>query len=64
MLKLPKVIRVSHAVACPIVFILFYLRGWQEECSKLRKMIIFCTSGHLTTFFQVFGQVREWLIAL
>ena len=54
MLKLPKVIRVSHAVACPIVFILFYLRGWQEECSKLRKMIIFQYFWSFGYFFPSF----------
>ena len=29
MLEMHKTIRVLHVVACPIVFILFYERGWQ-----------------------------------
>ena len=37
MLKLHTVIKVSHAVARPIVFILFYRGSWQERLFKIMK---------------------------
>ena len=37
MLELHKIIRVSHAVALPIVFVLFYERGWQGGVIKVMK---------------------------
>ena len=35
MLELHKIIRMLHVVSCPIVFLLFYERGWQEEGEKM-----------------------------
>ena len=40
-IELNKIIRVSHLVACPIVFLLFFERGRQGGVFKGRKMIIF-----------------------
>ena len=37
MLELLKIIRVSHIVACPVVFILFYGRDWQGGVFKVMK---------------------------
>ena len=37
MLELHKIIRVSHVVACPIVFLLCYERGWQGGKFKVIK---------------------------
>ena len=37
MLKLHKIIRVSHVVAYQIVFILFYERSWQGGVLKVMK---------------------------
>ena len=37
MLELHKIIRLTHRVACPIVFILFYERGWQGGVLKVMK---------------------------
>ena len=37
MLELDKIIRVSHVVACSIIFILFYERSWQGEVFKVMK---------------------------
>ena len=41
MLELHKIIRLSHVIACTIVFILFYERGWQGGVFKLLRTIIF-----------------------
>ena len=62
-LELHKTIRVSHAVACPIVLILFYDRDLQggrsaQRYDKWSFFSIFSSLGH---FPQVFGQVKEWL---
>ena len=37
MLELHKTIRLSHVVACPIVFILFYVRSCQGGVLKVVK---------------------------
>ena len=37
MLELHKTIRLSHAVACPIVFILFYVRSCHGGVLKVMK---------------------------
>ena len=37
MLELHKIIGVSHVVACPIVFLLCYERGWQGGKFKVMK---------------------------
>ena len=61
-LKSHETIRVSHAVACPIVFILFCVRDWQRGVFRVMK------NNHLLIILAVwvishaFGQVREWLI--
>ena len=41
MLELHEMIKVIHVVACPIVFILFYKRGWQGDVFNVMKNIIF-----------------------
>ena len=38
MLEVHKIIKVSHVVVCPIVFILFYDRDGQEEGFKVMKI--------------------------
>ena len=63
MLKLPKIIRVSHAVACPVVFILFYVRGRQGGMFKVMKNDRFIVSLTIQVFFlQIFAQVKQWLL--
>ena len=37
MLELHKIMRASHVVVYPIVFILFYERSWQEGVLKVMK---------------------------
>ena len=37
MLELHEIIRVSHAVAYPMVYCLFFEWGWQGEYSQLQK---------------------------
>ena len=54
-MELQKIIRLSHVVACPIVF-------FSEECSKLWKWSFFSVFNRLGPFPQVFRQVKEWLI--
>ena len=34
----------------------------KEECSKLRKLVIFGILSRLGHFPQVFGQVKDWLV--
>ena len=49
MLKLRKIKYVSHAVVCPIVFILLYDQYWQGRVLKIMKnnrfFSIFCCFG-------------------
>ena len=59
-LELHETIRVSYAVVCPIVFILFYDRDMEEGVFKHMK------NDHLLVFLAVwvlfplvFGQVKE-----
>ena len=42
MLELHEMIRVSHVVLCPVVFILFCDQDCQEEVLKLTKEAQFC----------------------
>ena len=58
-LQLHEVIRVLHAVACQVVFILSYEQGWQGECSKLLKYIFFSVFSRLGFSSQVFEQVDK-----
>ena len=56
-------LRVSHAVTCTIVFILFYDQDGQGGESKVMKNdLFFSIFSHLGPFSLVFGQVKEWLI--
>ena len=48
-LQLHEMIRVLHAVLCPIVFVLFYDRHWQGRALKRMKM------DHFFTIFSRFG---------
>ena len=63
MLQLHNLMKLSHAVACPIVFILFYDQSWQGGVFEFMKTdcfsSVFSPLGH---FSQVFGQVKSWLI--
>ena len=63
MLQLHNLMKLSHVVACPIVFILFYDQSWQGGVFKFMKIdyfsSVFSALGH---FSQVFGKVKEWLI--
>ena len=53
----------SRAVACPIVFIFFYDRGWQRGVLKLMKNDhFFSIFSRFGIFSHVFGQVSEWPI--
>ena len=57
-LELHETIRVSHAVVCPIVFILFYDQDVEEGVLKHVK-----NDGSFWVLFPlVFGHVKEWLI--
>ena len=51
MLKFHKIIRGSHAVACPIFFVLFYKRGWQGGVLKLIKSDSFLVLSAVWVFF-------------
>ena len=46
MLELYEMIRVSHVVSCPIVFIFFCERGWQGAVFKVMK------NDHFILFFE------------
>ena len=62
MLKLHKIIRVSHAVACPIVFILFLKQSWQREVFKTVKInhfLVFLAVWVL--FIKIFDRLRGGL---
>ena len=50
MLKLNKIIRVSHVVASPIVFILFYEWGWQGGVFIVIKNVPFYYFNRLGLF--------------
>ena len=36
-MELHKIIKVSHVVACPFAFLLFFERRWQEGVFKIMK---------------------------
>ena len=36
MIELHTIIRLPHAVACAIIFVLFYGRGWQRGVFKIK----------------------------
>ena len=56
-------IRLLRAVACPIVFILFYDRYWERGMLKLMKNDhFFSIFSGFSLFPQVFGQVNKWPI--
>ena len=55
MLKLHNIISVSHAVACPVVFILFYERSWQGRAFKVMK------TGHFLVFLTVWVLFLKFL---
>ena len=59
MIELHKIIRFSHVVACPIVFILFYPRSCQGEVLKIMKNVDFLVFLANWVLFpkQDFGQV-------
>ena len=55
-LQLDETMRMLHIVACPIVFLLFYERGWQRGVFKVMKNdFFFSVFSYLGTFLQVFG---------
>ena len=53
----------SHAVTCPIVFILFYKQRWQAGVFKVMKNDHFSAFSHFGSFPQVFRQVNECFIS-
>ena len=56
-------IKVLHAAACSIVFILFYDRYWQEGVLKLMKNDhFFSIFSRFGLFPHVSGKVDKWLI--
>ena len=60
MLELHKIIRVSDVVVCPIVFISFYERSWEEGVFKVMKndhFLVFLASSVL--FPKSFGRLRS-----
>ena len=62
-LGLHKIIRVSHVVACSIVFILFYEQSWQGEVFKVMKNDHFFSAfRRLGPFPQDFGQLKGRVI--
>ena len=62
-LRSSLMIRVSHVMTFPILFILFYDRDWQGEVFKvMKKWLFFSVVSHLDPFPLVFGQIKEWLM--
>ena len=49
MIELHKIIRLAHVVACVIIYILFYGRGWQRGVFKIKM------NDHFLVFFFRFG---------
>ena len=61
--KKQKKKKVSHIVACPIVFILFDDQYWLRgvvRCMKMITLLVFLAGFGL--FSQVFGQINDWPI--
>ena len=60
-MELHKIIKVSHAVACPFAFLLFYEPRWQGGVFKIMKtyhfLSVFSHLGHFPI-----AQVKQWLI--
>ena len=62
MLKLHKIIRASYAVACPIVFILFYEQSWQGVMFKVLKNDYFSVVLAVWVLFpKLLGRLRSAL---
>ena len=59
LLELHEMIRAPHAVAFPMGFNLFCNRGQQEGVLKPTKNDHFQVFSRLSSFSQVFGQVKE-----
>ena len=53
-IELYEMIRVSYIIARPIVFILFYDRGWQGEVFKIMKIDHFLVFLAVLVFFPKF----------
>ena len=63
MIELHKIWILSLAVACPIIFILFYDRGWRGGVFIVIKIDHFLVFLAVWVFSpQVFRQVEEWPI--
>ena len=58
MLELNKIITMSHAVAYPIVFVLFFDQSCQGRVFKVIKKIFSSVFSRLNAFPQVFRQVK------
>ena len=56
MLQLHKIIRVSHVVSCPIVFILFHDRDWQGSVQIYEKLSFFSIFNRLGFFPKFLGR--------
>ena len=59
LLELHEMIRVSHAVACPMGFNLFCDRGQQGGVQIYKKLSFSGIFSRLSSFSQDFGQVKE-----
>ena len=59
MLKLNKIIKVSHVVASPIVFILFYEWGWQGGVFIVIKNVPFYYFNRLGSFPKFLGRLKS-----
>ena len=62
-IKRKKKIIVSHVVACPIVFVLFFDHGCQERVFKVMQKDFSGVFSRFDPFPQVFRQVKECLIS-
>ena len=55
MLELHKTIRISHLVACTIVFFTFMGEVGRKKCSVMKMIIFFSIVSRLGLFLQIFG---------
>ena len=59
MFKLHKIIRFSHAVACPILFTFFHKQSWQGEVFKTMKINYFLVFLAVWAIFpKILGRLR------
>ena len=62
-LQLYETMRMLHIVVCPIVFLLFYERGWQRGVFKVMKNDLFLVFLVIWVLFSKFlGMFKGWLM--